>query len=346
VSGAGWVVGPPGSATAFSAANTPTPPEGWPNIGDYWPDAPQRMGPPADVHEEPGAAPTRIGAPWQEGGVRAAVVGRPAAVQTGAKRGRMLLGAGLAVLVLLGGGFVAYRKMAHRDPGPVAAAPPVVPGPTASGDMGPAVVLPEQSPSSTPGAAPPGGAARPRTGTFLLVDDVSEITIRTARLGDGIVQVAAPGGSDAVPRTTVDGGDVQVRVPHPGRRTDLDVQLDSRVSWAIRLGGGARQVTVDLGGADVRSVAFDGGAARIDLKLPRLGGTLPISMSGGVRQWQIATDGRVKVQLVARRGGGNLVLYGNNRGGLRRGQRISADGRDGIDVDATAGFGSLTVIGA
>src|SRR5206468_8344000 len=45
---------------------TPASREGWPAIADYWPDAPQRMGPPADLHEEPGAAPTRIGAPWQE----------------------------------------------------------------------------------------------------------------------------------------------------------------------------------------------------------------------------------------------------------------------------------------
>jgi hypothetical protein len=38
-----------------------------------------------------------------------------------------------------------------------------------------------------------------------------------------------------------------------------------------------------------------------------------------------------------------VVLYGDDRGGLRRGERLSANGGSGIDVDATAGFGTLTV---
>lgn len=327
------------------------PPGGWPNISDYWPDAPQRMGPPADVHEEPGAAPTRIGAPWQEPAVRAAMLGRPAPAVRGRSRGRVLGGAVLAVLLLVGGGFVAYRKVAqgNRPAGDRPAALPSVavtaaPPPR---EMGPATVLPEPSPSATT-TVPAAGApvARPGKGTFTLVDDVTAITIRTARLDDGIVDVAVPDGSDAVPRTSVDNGSVTLGLARGGRRTDVVVRLDNRVSWAIRLGGGAHRMILDLGGANVRSVTFDGGAALIDLSLPRLDGTLPIEMRGGVNQWRIATAGRVKVQLVARQGAGRVVLYGQDRGGLDRGQRVSADGRDGIDVDAAAGFGSLTVVGA
>jgi hypothetical protein len=313
------------------------------------------MGPPADLQEEPGAAPTRVGAAWRERAVRAAVLGEATALPVPRRWGRVLTGVGVAVLLLLGGGVVAYKKMAQesRLAGPPPAAlppmgPSVGPSPGPSGKMGPAVVLPARSPArttSTPNRheQPP---PRPAQGTFVLVDDVSEITVRTARLDRGIVEVSVPDGSDARPRTTVGGGTVEVGVRAGGSNTDLDVRLDSRVSWAIRFGGGARRMSVDLGGTDVRSVAFDRGVARIDLRLPRLDGTLPISLSGGVNQWRIATDGRVAVQLVARQGAGDVVLYGRDRGGLDRGDRIGADGRDGIDVDASAGFGSLTVVGA
>jgi hypothetical protein len=330
-----------------------TPPGGWPSIADYWPDAPQRMGPPADMHEDPAAAPTRIGAAWQEPAVRAAVLGRPATPRTARRAGRVLGGAGLAVLLLLGGGFIAYRKVAQEsrpEGAPPAARPPVTVPAAPSGAMGPVTLLPEPSPSSPPPVTPSVRArkqepARPDKGTFTLVDDVSDITVRTARLDSGIVQVAVPDGSSAAPRTTVDGGAVRLRVDKKGRNSDLVVRLDDRVSWAIRLGGGARTMTVDLGGADVRSVAFEGGAARIDLTLPRLDDTLPISLNGGVNRWRITTQGRVAVQVLARRGGGDVVLYGRDRGGLDRGDRVRAGDGDGIDVTATAGFGSLTVAG-
>jgi hypothetical protein len=407
-----------GSRVAPSVPGTETP-VGWPNVADYWPDAPQRMGPPADVHEDPAAAPTRIAASWQQGparpafdefpgpvparrergaalgqpaqrdaraagapsaqrepraaaalagatgqqpAVRAAVLGRPADLltsrrgwaamfgpaadpETPPRGGRVLAGAGLAVLVLLGGGVVAYRKMAGESrlagPPPVVSVAPPPPSATASGAMGPAVVLPQQSPSKRT-AVTSKPAQRPKSGTFFLVDDVSDLTIRTSRLDQGVVKVD---GNEARPRTTVDGGDVRLRLDRGGRRADIDVQLDSRVRWAIRLGGGARTMTLDLGAGDVRSVTFDGGAARIDLTLPRLGGTLPIAMNGGVNQWRIETQGRVKVQVVARKGAGKVVLYGRDRGGMRRGEQVSADGGSGIDVDAGAGFGSLTVVG-
>jgi hypothetical protein len=283
--------------------------------------------------------------------VRAAVLGQAARLRAPRRRGRVLTGVGLAVLLLLGGGVAAYRKMAggdRLDGAPPAARPTVVVSPGPSGRMGPVAVLPLPSASkASSGAARrqtvPG---RPAEGTFVLVDDVSDITISTGRLDDGIVRVSVPEGSDARPRTTVDGGAVELGVRDGGRDTDLDVRLDSRVSWALRFGGGARRVSVDLGGTRVRSVTFDGGAARIDLRLPALDGTLPIALNGGVNQWRIVTDGRVGVQVVARRGAGDVELYGRDQGGLDRGGRVSSDGRDGIDVDASAGFGSLTVVGA
>ncbi len=327
-----------------------TPPSGLPNIADYWPDSPQRMGPPADLHEDPAAAPTRIGLPLHEQVLWPGPVARPDGDPPARRRVRPLLGAAAVVVVLLAGGAFAYRKTADRktaaDPRPVVSF--TVPADAPTGSAGPVAVLPKQNPSappSTPGTPAPSTSAAPATGSFWLVDDVSEISLSTARVDGGIARVGVPDGSDAVPRATTDGNSIRlsVRSRRRGGDTRIEVQLDSRSSWAIRLGGGAQHMTLDLGGATVRSVVFDGGAHRIDLTLPRLGRTLPIRMTGGVNQWQIGTDGQVAVQVVARRGGGKVVLYGDDRGGLRRGERVRANGGSGIDVDATAGFGTLTV---
>jgi hypothetical protein len=259
----------------------------------------------------------------------------------------VLLGSGLTVLLLLGGGFVAYKKMAQEEglAGPGPAAQPSVAPTTPSASARPVVVLPGSTPPKPARTSGPAGSARPAKGTFTLADDVSEITIRTSRLDRGIARVTVPDGSNAAPRTTVDGGSVRLAVGtgKGGGRTNLVVQLDSRVSWAVRLVGGARDMTIDLSGGSVRSVEFDGGAAQIDLRLPKPDRTVPIRMAGGVNQWRITTEGRVAVDVLARRGAGRVVLYGRDRGGLGRGGKVSADGRSGIDIDATAGFGTLTV---
>jgi hypothetical protein len=333
----------PELATADAPAEPPTPPDGWPNIADYWPDAPQRMGPVADLHEDPAAAPTRIGSPLHEQVLRPAPAARPGGDQSGRRRVRPLLGAALTVLVLLAGGAFAYRKAADQK---TAAAPrPVVSFavPTPTGSPGPVSVLPKQGPSPAPTS--PTASVGLAAGTFSLVDDVSEISLSTGRVDGGIARVAVPDGSDAVPKVTTDGNSIRLSVgsKRRGGNTRVEVQLDNRISWAIRLGGGAQQMTLDLGGATVRSLVFDGGAHRIDLTLPRLGRTLPIRMTGGVNQWRIGTDGQVAVRVVAQRGGGKVVLYGDDRGGLGRGKRVSANGGSGIDVEATAGFGTLTV---
>ena len=335
--------GGPGGATGVPLPR-------WPNIADYWPDAPQRMGPPADVHEDPAAAPTRIAPALPEEVLRPLPAEPAGGARSRRRRVRPLLGAAAAVLVLLGGGAVAYRKVADRNTstGAKSVPPPVVTSaPARSGSPAPIVVQPPPSPagSTRPSSSPSPTATVPATGTFWLVDDVSEISVSMARVNGGIARVGVPDGSDAVPRATAKGNTIRLAVGsrHRGGSTQIAVQLDNRISWAIRLGGGARRMTLDLRGALLRSVSFEQGVARIDLTLPRLSSTLPIRMADGVHDWRIRTDGEVAVDVLARHGGGKVVVYGRDRGPLGRGERLRVDGRAGIDVDAVGGFGTLTV---
>jgi hypothetical protein len=187
-----------------------------------------------------------------------------------------------------------------------------------------------------------------RAASFELAGGLSEITIGTARLGSQLVRVGTPRGSGAVPRLTRHGSDVRLTVSsRGGDPAKVTVLLDDRLVWTIRINGGTRRAGLDLTGAAVRRIDLDGGADRIDLALPRLRGTVPIRLSGGVHTWRIHTSGRVAVRLVARRGAGHVELYGRDRGGIGPGSTVTetrgSPGR--IDLDAEAGVGSLTVSG-
>jgi hypothetical protein len=100
-----------------------------------------------------------------------------------------------------------------------------------------------------------------------------------------------------------------------------------------------------MGDADTEGVEIDGGAAVVDLTLPKVDGTLPITMAGGVNAWRIRTAAKVDVRLVAKRGGGKTVLFGDVLSGVGKNKTVIDDaaGDDRLDIDAEAGFGALTV---
>jgi hypothetical protein len=125
----------------------------------------------------------------------------------------------------------------------------------------------------------------------------------------------------------------------------VDVLLDSRVSWAIRLRGGVRRGIVDLSRGSVRRFDLNAGAALLELRLPRLDGTLPIRMTGGLNTWQITTTGKVATRVLARQGAGRIILNGRDFAGVPRGRTVSSgsSGPDRIEVDAVGGIGKLTV---
>jgi hypothetical protein len=309
----------------------PAPAE-WPRIADYWPEA----GPGRPLRQPPALAP----APPR----------RPA-------RGwaKPVIGTAVAVLLLAGTAVTGRRLREHPTaarPAP-AAAPPAV-GTTTDPAVGPATVLPEPSASASNRApAPPTGPAAttpppagPAAGSFELAGDLTELSIGTARLDSGIARVTAAAGSGAVPKLRLTGTTARLTVSAQGdQATKVVVVLDERVVWTLRLGGGSRTTRVDLTGAAVARIELTGGAREIDLALPRLRSTVPVRMSGGVRTWRITTAGRVPVRLVTRRGAGRVEVYGDDRGGLGKGARVStSDGSAGLlDLDAVAGIGSLTV---
>ncbi|MFF5297434.1 hypothetical protein [Paractinoplanes globisporus] len=334
-----------------------TPTAEWPRISDYWPDAPHRMSPKADYY--PGEDPPAAAAPSAYGMKEAEPDRLISPPPPPARRGlRLILGA-LAMLVFLGGSVVVLGRLVLRDDATTtvntAPPPPAIsfePPPSP-----PVSIVPAEPPATTPTSAKPSAtttspaAVLPFTsGTFELASDVAVINVSVAALGADPVRVSTPAGSGLKTRLIRDGSTVRLTAQAVG--TDgsgqVDVRLNSKVTWSLRMTGGAREEHFALSTALVRRIDLIGGVARIDMALPTPDETLPIRMTGGVNTWKITTPVRVPVRALLEDGGGHAVLNGDRTDGIDRDTRLRADGGDGVesgglDIDAVAGLGTLIV---
>ena len=220
-------------------------------------------------------------------------------------------------------------------PLPAATAPPV----TATAN--PPVVIGTPSPSAPAETLPVPSAA-----TFELADGTTEVNVTIGAVAGGWFRVTTPEGSGVRPRAVVDGTTLRVLVePGAGEGSArVDVLLSEDVTWAVRTRGGTRQATLDLARGRLSRVDLAGGAARIDLALPGQETAIPVLMTGGVRSWRISTEGKVPLRAVFREGAGSVVLYGDRDRGVGRDTTLTLGrGRGGIDLNAGAGIGRLSV---
>jgi len=331
----------------------------WPRISDYWPDAPHRMSPQADYYPDSdgrsAAAPPAYPDETPAGPPHRLISPPPPLARKGL---RLLLGA-LAMVVFLGGSVVVLARLVLRDdatpatgtapPAPTAAEPApsppvsVAPSPTATPTTAAA-----STPPQTVTIAPP--ATLPFTsGSFELASDVAVVNVSVAAIGTDPVRVATPAGSGLRTRLTRDGSSVKLTAQAVDKNGSgiVNVQLNSKVTWSLRMTGGAREENFALAGAWVRRIDLIGGAARISMALPTPDETLPIRMTGGVNTWRITTPVRVPVKALLEDGGGKVVLNGDETDGIDRHTTLRAGGgtndSGGLNIDAVAGLGTLIV---
>lgn len=90
-----------------------------------------------------------------------------------------------------------------------------------------------------------------------------------------------------VPEVDARNGVVTVKYPwtlHPfdWRKRKANVVLNARVPWRIVVGGGGlSKLEADLGGLRLSSFEVEGGASRVERKLPEPSGTVPVRVDGG-----------------------------------------------------------------
>ncbi|GIF06571.1 hypothetical protein [Actinoplanes siamensis] len=354
----------------------PRPPRGWPRISDYWPDAPHRLGPPADHYELPGVDATRTGPALH---TRPAPPGGPAATWIGEPPGRagkdlkplLLL---VATAVLAGGAVfaaVSYARDRGGDGGGVASLP-APPLPAISAGTPPATppvsigTSPPPSPPATPATpsapstpatrpteeAAPGGAGKPMipdAATFELATGVTQLRVVTGDVRNGFFRISVGDDSRITAKAVVDDDTVRVTVTPNGRTKGsarLEVLLDDDVRWSLRMRGGVNEAGIDLSGGRVGGIDLVGGAATVDLVVPDQRDAIPIVQRDGIGTWRIVTGGKVPVRAFFREGAGSVTLYGDTEDGVGKGTTLR-DGRgdDGIRVDSAGGVGALTVQG-
>ncbi|MCU7729179.1 hypothetical protein ODJ79_36155 [Actinoplanes sp. KI2] len=328
----------------------------WPRISDYWPDAPHRMSPQADYYPDTDNRATAAPPAYPQDPQPQRLISPP---PPPARKGlRLLLGA-LATMVFLGGSVVVLTRLVQRDtatpvagaPQPSAAASEPAPSPPVSIAPAPA----SASATATGSAAPSTGTTAPpatlpfTSGTFELASDVAVINVTVAAIGTDPVRVSTPAGSGLKTRLTRDGSSMQLTAQAVDKNGSgrLDVRLNSKVTWSVRMTGGAREENFALAKGWIRRIDLIGGVARISMALPTPDETLPIRMVGGVNTWRITTPVRVPVKALLRDGGGRVILNGDETDGIDRNTTLRAGGGDndsgGLTIDAVSGLGTLIV---
>ncbi|MEU8243855.1 hypothetical protein AB0C07_36845 [Actinoplanes missouriensis] len=322
-----------------------------PDIAEYWPDAPHRLGPAADHYELPGAEPTRTGAglsdPTASGAASPGAASPGADVYPGSARPTLELHladrprrpvrrtAVIVALVLAIGSAAAWATL---RPDEEQARVPSFQQPAALTPANPPVEIGEPTPDPTP--------VIPDAATFELVDGTTEINVTIGDVPKGWFRVTSPDGSGVKPRAQLDGDTVKVFVEPTGPEGSarVDVLLSEDVTWSLRMRGGARVATFDLTRGTLGRLDLLGGTARTTLALPKTDSPIPILMGGGVNTWRISTAGEIPVRADFRKGAGTVTLYGKRDKGVATGATLTrGDGDDGITVQAESGIGTLTV---
>ncbi|MGC1210541.1 MAG: hypothetical protein WA890_04620 [Micromonospora sp.] len=260
-----------------------------------------------------------------------------------ARPGRLLVAA--AVLVVGLGALAVVETMSHPDRLGFAFSGGSQPLPPITSDrprgVGAAEVAAEQTVT-----APLGGRRR---AIFELVDGPSTFDLGTADLGDDLYRVTAAVDGGVAPRVEVRGDRVWLRSAesgHPGPAT-VQVLLNTRVVWRLRLVGGVNDQVLDLDGARLAGVELFGGASRTELRLPRLVGSLTVRMTGGVNQLTVRVPGAPPVRVRAAAGAGSVAVYRDRRDGVAAGELVSSPNwdrsTDRLFVDLVAGANAVIV---
>ncbi|HET9516564.1 MAG TPA: hypothetical protein VFO77_02435 [Actinoplanes sp.] len=187
-----------------------------------------------------------------------------------------------------------------------------------------------------------------RTGARLsLGSSAATVDVRLTELPGLLYRISTPGDSGLTPQVTAVAGVLRLRLAPTGDPGDDAVQilLNRRVTWQIRLGVGAGEQHLDLDRGRISSVVVGAGAGLVRLRLPRPRGTVPIRLAGPVGSAEI--DAPVPVRVRVGEGAGDVRLPWLVRHAVSAGTVLTPPGwpraSDRYVLDARGQVGSLTV---
>lgn len=267
--------------------------------------------------------------------------------------GRLLVAAALVVLALGALAIVATVSDPHRlglpfTAGGRAAGPAL---PVAEPGGAGAADAPESGDGDTASGRDVLTAARDgrERATFELADGLTRLDLRMADLGDDLYRMVPPDDGALAPRPEVLGDRLRLRLAPTGRPgpAAVEVVLNARVTWRLRLAGAVTEQRLDLSAARLAGVDLVGGATRTDLRLPRIGGTLTVRVTGGVTRLDVLVPGEPAVRVRAAVGAGSIAVGDERTDRVGAGTVLGTAGWDrAVDrlyVDLVAGADVVTV---
>jgi len=252
-----------------------------------------------------------------------------------------------ALLVALTVGVVLGQTAAYQPASRAAPALQAAPMPTYGmpAEPAPSPSVPA-SPVAPQQVTAPLGSARAQlievTGAATLLH------VRSADLGTLLFSVTTVDGGTA-PAVVRTSRGVRLSLTPTGvaaRTARIEVQLNSAVRWTVRLTGESTEREIDMRAGGLAGMDL-GGASRTTLELPDPIGTVPLRVTGAVRNLRIQTGDRVPVRLRLYQGAETATLDGTKHRRVEPGTVLSTpawrSARNRYDVKTSAKMGSVHV---
>ena len=176
----------------------------------------------------------------------------------------------------------------------------------------------------------------------------TNITVRAAEVGSELYRVSVDPGSGQTPKVTRSGDTVHVGLLQSGSgggASTLEVDLDSRVRWVLRLNGGAHTEIVDMRGGELAGLDLLAGATRCDLRLGPPRGVVRVRFTGGATAFDVHLPPSGSALLTLEAAIPSVRIDGSQRN-VASAQEIAMGDASGVDhyvVDVAAGVSNLTV---
>jgi hypothetical protein len=198
--------------------------------------------------------------------------------------------------------------------------------------------------------APLGSTSR---GRIVLVGGVSHLVVEADPTMEDLYR--ARFFEEPVPTVWKRGSTVAVRYPrlHPldGSRRERsgEIVLGTRVPWRIEFGGGVSRLAADLSRLELASFEVEGGASRVELRLPEPSGSVPVCLCGGASNVAVQRPEGVATRLRVSGGVTNLSFDGRHFGVVGDEAELQTpdydDASDRYDIAVTGGANNLSING-
>ena len=142
-----------------------------------------------------------------------------------------------------------------------------------------------------------------------------------------------------VPQVRADGGTVTVRYRPSLHRTTGEITLAGQIPWTIQARFGMSDIVADLVDLELVRWGISGGASRLEARLPRPNGEVPIHIGAGASDVELVRPVGVPVRIAVGGGVSKLTVEGASgdvQGGWRSPDYDEHEDRYDIRIGAGA----------